>query len=130
MGFFSRYIKKVLMQIARVQFVIIVCINRVFFFYFAQLLRVQSPEGTKRIELVPSATIRELYESIHDAFQLDGYDFAVYGERNYKNELASSRSQTIDDYKLKHGDMIFMKPLSVGTSSVNEIQFCLTLFLE
>lgn len=85
---------------------------------FAQLLRVQSPEGTKRIETLPSATIRELYESIRNEFQLDGFNFAVYGERNYKNELASSQSQTIDDYKLKHGDMVYMKPLS-GTSSVS-----------
>lgn len=90
-----------------------------FFIYFAQLLRVQSPEGTKRIEILPSATIRELYESIHDAFQLDGYNFGVYGERNYKNELASSQSQTVDDYKLNHGDMIYMKPLSAGSSSVS-----------
>lgn len=85
----------------------------------SQLLRVQSPEGTKRIEVLPTATVRELYESIHDAFQLDNFNFAVYGERNYKNELASSRSQTVDDYKLKHGDMIFMKPLSAGSSSVS-----------
>lgn len=82
------------------------------------MLRVQSPEGTKRIELLPTATIRELYEAIHDAFELDGFNFAVYGERNYKNELATSRSQTVDDYKLKHGDMIFMKTLSPGSSSV------------
>lgn len=85
-----------------------------------QILRVQSPEGTKRIDILPTATIRELYESIHDAFQLDGYNFAVYGERNYKNELASSRSQKIDDYNLKHGDMIFIKNLLPGTSSVSE----------
>lgn len=89
------------------------------FFFSAQLLRVQSPEGTKRIELLPSATIRELYEAIHDAFELDSYNFGVYGERNYKNELGSSRSQTVDDYKLKHGDMIYMKPLSVGSSTVS-----------
>lgn len=99
-------------------------------FYFTQLLRVQSSEGTKRVELPPTATIHELYESIHDAFELDGYNFAVYGERNYKNELASSRSQTIDDYKLKHGDMIFMKPLSIGTSSVSEASNLSTFTLQ
>lgn len=82
------------------------------------MLRVQSPEGTKRIEIEPTATIRDLYESIHDAFQLEAYNFAVYGERNFKNELASSRSQTVDDYNLKHGDMIFMKNLASGASSV------------
>lgn len=99
------------------------------FVSFAQLLRVQSPEGTKRIELLPTATIRELYEAIHDAFDMDNFNFGVFGERNYKNELASSRSQTVDDYKLKHGDMIFMKPLSVGTSSVSNIgRLCHELF--
>lgn len=83
-----------------------------------QLLRVQSPEGTKRIEILPSASLRELYESIHDAFQLDGYNFSVYGERSYKNELVSSRSQTIDDFNLKHGDMVYMKTATPGASSV------------
>ncbi|XP_031638747.1 nuclear protein localization protein 4 homolog isoform X3 [Contarinia nasturtii] len=84
------------------------------------ILRVQSSEGTKRIEILPSATIRELYDSIRDAFDMDSYNFAVYGERNYKNELASSRSQTLDDYKLKHGDMVYIKTIEAGTSSVVE----------
>lgn len=93
------------------------------YFFFSickQILRVQSPEGTKRIEILPTATIRELYDSIHDAFQLDAYNFAIYCERNYKNELASSRSQKINDYNLKHGDMIFIKNLSPGSSSVSQ----------
>lgn len=78
----------------------------------------QSPEGTKRIELLPTATARDLYEQIHSAFQLDGYGFAVYRERNYTKELASSRSQTIDDLNLKHGDMIYLKNVLPSSSSV------------
>lgn len=85
-----------------------------------QLLRVQSPEGTKRIEILPSATVRDLYEHIHNAFELNGYGFAVYRERNYTKELASSRSQTIDDHNLKHGDMIYLKNVLASSSSVTE----------
>jgi len=33
------------------------------FIYF-QILRVQSPEGTKRIEVLPSDTISRLYEKV------------------------------------------------------------------
>lgn len=88
-----------------------------FFYLQFQLLRVQSPEGTKRIEILPTSSIRDLYETIHDAFNLDGYGFTVFRERNFTKELASSRSQTIDEYNLKHGDMIFMKNIS-GPSTV------------
>lgn len=106
----------------------------IFFFsiqYCLQLLRVQSPEGTKRIEIPPTATLRELYEEIHDAFQLDGYNFAVYGERNFKKELASSRTKTIDDSNLKHGDMIFMKAATAGPSTpviLNKTNLLFTVF--
>lgn len=82
-----------------------------------QLLRVQSPEGTKRIEILPSATVRDLYEQIQNAFQLDGYGFAVYRERNHTKELATSRSQTVEDQNLKHGDMIYLKNLFASSSS-------------
>lgn len=79
----------------------------------------QSPEGTKRIEILPSATVRDLYEQIHNAFSLDGSGFAVYRERNYTKELASIRSQTIEDQNLKHGDMIYLKNVLPSSSSVN-----------
>lgn len=92
--------------------------SELFHFSFQQLLRVQSPEGTKRIEIQPSATIRDLYEQIHGAFEFDGYGFAVFRERNGTNELSSSRSHTIHDENLKHGDMIFVKNIS-GSVSVN-----------
>lgn len=88
------------------------------YFLFAQILRVQSSEGTKRIEILPSASLRDLYESIHDAFKLDHYNFAVYGERGHKKEISSSRSQTVEDFNLKHGDMLYMKPVPAGSSSV------------
>lgn len=83
-----------------------------------QYIRVQGPAGTKRIDLPPTATKQELYDTIHDAFQLDAYNNSVYGEWSHTNELISSNSKTISDYKLKHGDIIYVKP-QAGTALVN-----------
>lgn len=49
----------------------------------------QSPEGTKRIDVLPAATLRELYETVHDAFQLDAYGFSLFKERNDEQEVRS-----------------------------------------
>lgn len=90
-----------------------------------QLLRIQGPEGTKRIEILPTATLRDLYEEIHSAFGYEGYGYAVFRERNGTNEIASSRSHTIQEINLKHGDMIFVKHLS---GSVSLIDFIISLW--
>lgn len=79
-------------------------------FSFTQLVRVQSPQGMKRVELLPTASIQELYEAIHDAFQLDNYSFSVYEERSHKKEITSSKTKTIDDHNIKHGDLVYMRP--------------------
>ncbi|XP_049775700.1 nuclear protein localization protein 4 homolog [Schistocerca cancellata] len=75
-------------------------------------LRVQSSEGTKRVEVEPSDSILHLFEKVHDAFGLSGYTFALYRERGRKDELISSRSRTIRSSGLRHGDMVYMCPLN------------------
>lgn len=110
----------------------------VVFFCVTQTLRIQSPEGTKRVEISPDANLRRLYETVFTVFELSNYDFALFKERSYKQEvshwkmfhpeelfwfpfaclqLVSSRSQKISDCQLKHGDMIFMKVLSDNFAS-------------
>uniref|UniRef100_A0A1B0GH88 Putative nuclear pore complex rnpl4 component sc npl4 n=1 Tax=Lutzomyia longipalpis TaxID=7200 RepID=A0A1B0GH88_LUTLO len=81
------------------------------------ILRVQSPEGTKRVEISPDANLRSLYETVFAAFELTNYDFSLFKERGYKQELTSSRSQKLTDCQLKHGDMVFMKILSENFAS-------------
>lgn len=53
-----------------------------------QLIRVQSADGTKRVEVTPGASLLELYESVQKAFQLEDPQFAVYKERNYTQEVS------------------------------------------
>ncbi|XP_058797778.1 nuclear protein localization protein 4 homolog isoform X2 [Phymastichus coffea] len=76
------------------------------------ILRVQSAEGTKRIETYPSDTISQLFEKIHDAFDLRSFGFGLYKQRNQKDELISSCSKTIQSAGLKHGDMLYLAPVN------------------
>ncbi|XP_014220725.1 nuclear protein localization protein 4 homolog isoform X1 [Trichogramma pretiosum] len=77
-----------------------------------QLLRVQSAEGTKRIEVKPDETIAQLFEKVHDAFDLRSFGFGLFKERNHKGEIVSSKSNTIKDAGLKHGDLLYMAPVN------------------
>lgn len=81
------------------------------------VLRVQSAEGTKRVELADKATLRDLYELVYSSFSFNDYGFALYKERNCTKELPSSRSQTVKEYGLKHGDMIYLRNISGPSTS-------------
>ncbi|XP_044759082.1 nuclear protein localization protein 4 homolog isoform X2 [Coccinella septempunctata] len=87
------------------------------------LLRIQSPEGTKRVEVSGSDTTSNLYEKVHDVFDLNSFAFALYKERNQKHEITSSKSSTVRYHGLRHGDMIYLVPINgallFSTSSNN-----------
>ncbi|XP_050308450.1 nuclear protein localization protein 4 homolog [Anthonomus grandis grandis] len=76
------------------------------------ILRVQSPEGTKRLEIVPSATTRQLFEAIVDTFNLNSFAFALYRQQNQKDEIPSGNSSTVRSLGIKHGDMVYLAPLN------------------
>lgn len=75
-------------------------------------MRVQSPEGTKRIEIPSTSTSCQLFEAVHDTFELNSFAFALYKEKNKKNEIASSKSKTLQNLGLRHGDMIYLAPVN------------------
>lgn len=85
------------------------------------MLRVQSPDGTKRIEVSASSTTCQLYEMIHDTFNLNSFAFALYKERNKINEITSSKAKTIRSVGLKHGDMIYLSSLNGAVVYVSAI---------
>ncbi|XP_055852773.1 nuclear protein localization protein 4 homolog [Episyrphus balteatus] len=78
------------------------------------MIRVQSPDGIKRIEIPTKSTIKDLYESIQKSMVIED-GFGLFKERNFTNELGPTRSQTIKSFNLKHGDMIYLKQMA-GTS--------------
>lgn len=111
-----------------------------------QILRIQSATGTKRLEIVETACLRDLFESVHSLFDLDNFEFTLFKERNNKDEvtqhklpqttithrhidltacplaifqLTSSRSQHLADVGLKHGDMIFLQQAGAPVASTS-----------
>ncbi|KAK0095656.1 hypothetical protein PV326_007743 [Microctonus aethiopoides] len=75
-------------------------------------LRVQSPEGTKRIDVDPTDTVCQLFEKIYDVFQLTSFGFSLFKEKNHKDELFSSRSKTVSSSGIGHGDMLYLAPIN------------------
>ncbi|XP_053671095.1 nuclear protein localization protein 4 homolog [Anopheles nili] len=80
------------------------------------VLRIQSAEGTKRIETEPSATIKAVYE-LARAASVNDHDFALYRERNYTKEIVSSATQEVKDIGLKHGDILYLRPVEGPSTS-------------
>uniref|UniRef100_A0A1A9ZAB3 MPN domain-containing protein n=1 Tax=Glossina pallidipes TaxID=7398 RepID=A0A1A9ZAB3_GLOPL len=77
------------------------------------LVRIQSPEGIKRIEISPKSSFKQLYECVQRALKIDG--FGLFKERTFSNELYANSSQQIGS-ALKHGDMIYLKQIA-GSSA-------------
>ncbi|XP_015023053.2 nuclear protein localization protein 4 homolog isoform X2 [Drosophila mojavensis] len=77
------------------------------------LIRVQSAEGIKRIEISPKSNLKQLYDSVQNVLKVDG--FGLFMERNFATELHASGSQLVGS-ALKHGDMVYLKQIA-GTSS-------------
>ncbi|XP_026475213.1 nuclear protein localization protein 4 homolog isoform X2 [Ctenocephalides felis] len=78
----------------------------------SMVLRVQTSEGTKRLDVKPNDTTSQLFEKIHDLFELSGFAFALYREKNNQKEIISSKSRTLTSYDLKHGDMLYLTPIN------------------
>ncbi|XP_043651348.1 nuclear protein localization protein 4 homolog isoform X1 [Drosophila teissieri] len=87
--------------------------HRLFVLCKQSLIRVQSAEGIKRIEISPKSNLKQLYDSVQNALKVDG--FGLFKERNFLTELQTSGSQLVGT-SLKHGDMVFLKQMA-GTSS-------------
>ncbi|KAI8428959.1 hypothetical protein MSG28_007560 [Choristoneura fumiferana] len=77
-----------------------------------QMLRVQSAEGTQRVEASGSESTAALYERVHEALRLRSFAFALHRDRARREELASSKSRRLQDLGLQHGDMLYLSPVN------------------
>lgn len=76
------------------------------------MLRIQSADGTRRVELNSNDKVSSLFEKVRETFELNSSVFALYKDRNHKEEIASSISKHVNDYRLQHGDMLYLAPLN------------------
>ncbi|CAF1290011.1 unnamed protein product [Adineta ricciae] len=68
------------------------------------IIRVQSPDGTKRITITSQDTFKSLYEKTAEAFAFSSYEqFTLYKEQNKKSPLQPTKLPI----NLRHGDLVY-----------------------
>ena len=71
-------------------------------------LGIQSPEGQKRVSILGSAKLEELYKEVQKAFGLPSATFLLSQDQRKELKIENSKLRTVTQAKLKHGDRLFM----------------------
>uniref|UniRef100_A0A4W4DRQ4 Nuclear protein localization protein 4 homolog n=1 Tax=Electrophorus electricus TaxID=8005 RepID=A0A4W4DRQ4_ELEEL len=82
------------------------------------IIRVQSPEGMKKINSTKRETAAAFLKKVAKEFGFNSNGFSVYLNRNKTGEILS-QNKTLSLLKIKHGDMLFLFPSSSSQSSEN-----------
>ncbi|XP_033747158.1 nuclear protein localization protein 4 homolog isoform X1 [Pecten maximus] len=73
------------------------------------IVRVQSPDhGTKRVEAKQNETVADFLNKLQAEFGLGDTGWNVYKSRDKKDWIRTSRARTLDSYKIRHGDMLYL----------------------
>jgi len=73
---------------------------------------VTSPNGSKRVTVLPRDTTDTLYNKVMKEFQLGSLQFSLTKDREKKQKIESSRTKTVKLAGLQHGGRIFLTPTS------------------
>eukprot|EP00092_Neocalanus_flemingeri_P040162 GFUD01043747.1.p1 GENE.GFUD01043747.1~~GFUD01043747.1.p1 ORF type:complete len:562 (+),score=130.40 GFUD01043747.1:53-1738(+) len=73
---------------------------------------IQSQEGQKRVQVVPTAKTEELYKNVQKGFELSSVQFSLFKRQNKTDLVENSRTKTVKAAGLNHGDRLFMVPKS------------------
>uniref|UniRef100_A0A8C4LAI4 NPL4 homolog, ubiquitin recognition factor n=1 Tax=Equus asinus TaxID=9793 RepID=A0A8C4LAI4_EQUAS len=88
---------------------------------FQQIIRVQSPDGVKRITATKRETAATFLKKVAKEFGFQNNGFSVYINRNKTGEITASSNKSLNLLKIKHGDLLFLFPSSLaGPSSEME----------
>ena len=71
-------------------------------------LGIQSPEGQKRVSILGSSKLEELYKEVQKAFGLPSTGFLLSQDQRKELKIENSKLRTVTQAKLKHGDRLFM----------------------
>uniref|UniRef100_A0A8C6ZHY3 Nuclear pore localisation protein Npl4 ubiquitin-like domain-containing protein n=1 Tax=Nothoprocta perdicaria TaxID=30464 RepID=A0A8C6ZHY3_NOTPE len=81
------------------------------------IIRVQSPDGVKRITATKRETVATFLKKVAKEFGFRNNGFSVYTNRNRTGEITASQNKSLSLLKIKHGDMLFLYPSSPAGSS-------------
>uniref|UniRef100_A0A3Q4ARA7 Nuclear protein localization protein 4 homolog n=1 Tax=Mola mola TaxID=94237 RepID=A0A3Q4ARA7_MOLML len=80
------------------------------------IIRVQSPDGMKKIPSTKRETAAAFLKKVAKEFGFNTNGFSVYLNRNKTGEIIS-QNKTLSLLKIKHGDMLFLFPSGSPSSS-------------
>ncbi|XP_044152368.1 nuclear protein localization protein 4 homolog [Bufo gargarizans] len=83
----------------------------------SMIIRIQSPEGVKRISASNRETAATFLKKIAKEFGFRNNGFSVYLNRNRTGEISPSQNKSLNLLKIKHGDMLFLFPSSAAGPS-------------
>lgn len=71
----------------------------------------------KRVSIPKNSSFKDLYDIAYKTLELVDYGFSLFTDRLCKDEVRSTRSNTIET-KLKHGDLLFFKQMAGSSVSI------------
>ncbi|XP_077980662.1 nuclear protein localization protein 4 homolog [Glandiceps talaboti] len=74
------------------------------------VVRIQSPDGQKRIQISSSDSMTKLFQKVASAVELTVADFDLFVSRDKSGKLKSAPKKSITSMKIKHGDMLYLFP--------------------
>ncbi|XP_063312362.1 nuclear protein localization protein 4 homolog [Pelobates fuscus] len=80
-------------------------------------IRVQSPEGVKRIDASKRESAATFLKKVAKEFGFRNNGFSVYVNRNRTGEISASQNKSLNLLKIKHGDMLFLFPRNAAGPS-------------
>uniref|UniRef100_A0A8D1N811 Nuclear protein localization protein 4 homolog n=1 Tax=Sus scrofa TaxID=9823 RepID=A0A8D1N811_PIG len=81
------------------------------------IIRVQSPDGVKRITATKRETAATFLKKVAKEFGFQNNGFSVYINRNKTGEIPASSNKSLNLLKIKHGDLLFLFPSSLAGPS-------------
>uniref|UniRef100_A0A8C9ZPP8 Nuclear protein localization protein 4 homolog n=1 Tax=Sander lucioperca TaxID=283035 RepID=A0A8C9ZPP8_SANLU len=80
------------------------------------IIRVQSPDGMKKIPATKRETVAAFIKKVGNEFGFNSNGFSIYLNRNKTGEILS-QNKTLSLLKIKHGDMLYLFPSGSPSSS-------------
>lgn len=75
------------------------------------ILRIQTGDGMKRIEVGAADSVTMLYEKVREYFNLQRNGWSLCKDKNYANELSESNKKSLKGLQLGHGDILYLKKI-------------------
>ncbi|XP_039256624.2 nuclear protein localization protein 4 homolog [Styela clava] len=72
------------------------------------IIRIQSKDGTKRVEVTSSETVTSFLGKVAEEFALANENWCLFQNRDRTNELKKGSRSKLSNKKLKHGDMCYL----------------------